>query len=126
MNVTEPQAMNETFAHAFNGRSIEALLALYEPDAIHVDPGGRAAGGTAAIAAALRGLLQLPGRMTSRNNFCIVRDDIALLRADWRITGEDGAVVAENSTAEIVRRQPDGRWLYVIDHAGATGLKRVD
>ncbi len=126
MKVTDPQAMNETFAQAFNNRNIEDLLALYEPDAVHVDPDGHGVAGTAAIATALRGLLQVPGRMTSVNNFCILRDDIALLRADWRITGADGAVIAQNSTAEIVRRQPDGSWRYVIDHAGAAGLGRVD
>ncbi len=126
MKVTDPRAMNETFARAFNSRSIENLLALYEPDAVHVDPTGHGTSGTAAISEALRRLLQVSGTMTSRNNFCIVRDDIALLRADWRIAGDDGMPMAAGSTAEIVRRQPDGCWLYVIDHAGAVDLPRVD
>jgi uncharacterized protein (TIGR02246 family) len=127
MRVTRLEAMNEIFAQAFNSHNIENLLGLYEADAVlHVDGSGQGLAGIAAIAGALRQFLQVPGTMTSRNNFCVVRGDIALLRADWRITGADGAIVAEDSTAEIVRRQPDGRWLYVVDHAAAVGLPRVD
>lgn len=124
MKVTDPRSMNETFAQAFNSRSIENLQALYEADAVHVGPDGQTAAGMAAITTALRGLLQVPGRMSSRNNFCIFRGDIALLGADWCIIGDGGAVIAQDSTAEVVRRQTDGRWLYVIDHAAA-GLRRA-
>jgi len=39
--------------------------------------------------------------------------DLALPRANWELTG---AVVASGSSAELVSRQADGRWLYVINH----------
>lgn len=51
--------------------------------------------------------------------------DLALLRADWELTTDDGAVVASGSSAELVHKQGDGRWLYVIDHAVEAGLGRV-
>ena len=57
--------------------------------------------------------------MVSRNRFCLPHGDIALLRADWAVLGEGDAVMAQGSTAEVVRRQADGRWLYLIDHAAA-------
>ncbi len=63
--------------------------------------------------------------MTSLNNFCVIHGDVALLRADWKLVASDGNVIVSGSSAEVVRKQPDGRWLYVIDHAAGAGLPRV-
>ena len=128
MNVVDPSKMNEAFAAAFNSRNLENLLSLYEPSGILVpDDRGECYGGIDEIAGPLRGLLLVPGTMISRNNFCIVHGELALLRADWTLVGDDGATVAEGSSAEIIRRQGDGRWLYVIDHAvGASILRSAE
>ena len=124
--VTSPDRMNAAFADAFNSRSIAHLLQLYEPDAVlRTDGDGTDLTGLAAIENALAQLLQVPGRMISRNHFCIVHGDLALLRADWELAADDGAIVASGSSAELVRRQADGRWLYVIDHAVGASLPRV-
>lgn len=118
--VMHPADMNETFARAVNGRDLAPLLALYEEDAmLRTDASDTTWRGRAQIAQALGALLALPGRMVSRNRFCLAHGDIALLRADWAVLGEGGAVMAQGSTAEVVRRQADGRWLYLIDHAAA-------
>lgn len=58
--------------------------------------------------------------MESRNLWCIRVGELALLRGEWRLRGTapDGSPLELASrTAEVVRRQPDGSWLYVIDHA---------
>lgn len=121
-SVHEPSAMNDTFAHAFNSREIENLMSLYEPGSVLcADPAGAIDAGLDAIRARLTELLRAPGAMTSRNNFCIALGDLALLRADWSLRDGD-QVVAAGSSAEIVRRQADGRWLYVIDHAMGASL----
>ena len=92
MTVTDPRQMNTTFAHAFNSRSLKALLALYEPGAVlRAATGDRDLAGIDAFTA-------------------------ELLSADWKIIDGAGAVVASGSSAELVRRQADGTWLYVIDH----------
>jgi len=118
--VTTPREMNETFARIYNSRNLEDLVSLYEPGAMHVDPSGNTTVGSA-IRAGLESLLELPGTMVSTNSFCLENGDLALLRADWTVTDERGAVVASGSSVEVVRRQSDGRWLYVIDYAGGAG-----
>lgn len=120
-----PHEMNAAFARAFNSRTIGNLLALYESEAaLRTDGGDRTLRGLREIETALAALLQVPGTMTSINNFCIAHGDLALLRADWRVM--DGAQpIASGSSAEIVRRQADGAWLYVVDHAMGAGLPRV-
>lgn len=126
MTVTDPRQMNEAFARAFNDRNISRLLALYEPEAVlRVDGSDKDLVGPDAIAGELQHLLQMPGTMTSRNNFCVVQGNLALLRADWALVDDKDASVVSGSSAELVRRQSDGRWLYVIDHAVGAGLPRV-
>ena len=124
--VTMPREMNQTFAHAFNTRDINNLMALYEENAVLCIDAEKTFTGKALIAIELRKLLLMPGEMLSHNNFCIEHGDIALLRADHSIVNTDGATIFSGSSAEVVRRQSDGGWLYIIDHAMGATLPRVD
>ncbi|HEX8685109.1 MAG TPA: SgcJ/EcaC family oxidoreductase [Pyrinomonadaceae bacterium] len=119
MKVYRPEEMNAAFAEAFNSGEVERLLALYEPGAVLVPRPGQVVEGKQAIRAALEELLTLRGRMVSENQYALVHGDIALLRAKVRLAwaGPDGGrVEINNHTAEVVRRQPDGSWLYILDH----------
>lgn len=123
--VHAPNEMNETFARAFNSRKLENLLALYQPDAVLlVDASGSSAVGHEAIGNELSQLFLAPGTMVSKNNFCVVHGDIALLRADYALRDGD-RLIASGSTAELIRKQADGSWLYVIDHAGGASIPSV-
>ena len=119
MKVYKPEEMNAAFAEAFNSGEVERLLALYEPGAVLVPRPGQVVEGKQAIRAALEELLALKGRMRSENQYALVHGDIALLRAKVHLTGagpDGGRVEINNHTAEVVRRQPDGSWLYILDH----------
>lgn len=121
LKVYRPADMNETFAAIRNSGNVEALLALYEEDArLLVDAGGEGFAGKAAITEELERLVRMPGTMRSQNTFCVEHGDLALLRADFAIVDEEGLILYSGFTAEIVRRQADGAWLYVVDHAGAS------
>ena len=124
--VNMPHEMNQTFARAFNSRDIDNLMALYEEKAVLRIDAEKTFTGKAAIAVELQKLLTMPGKMLSHNNFCIEYGDIALLRADHSIVDTDGATIFSGSSAEVVRRQSDGAWLYIIDHAMGATLPRVD
>jgi ketosteroid isomerase-like protein len=122
VKIRSPEDMNAAFAAAVNSRSVESLLALYEPDALLAPQPGARARGLGEIRQALAGLLALRGTMESRNVYCLQVGEIALLQGEWRLSAvdRDGAPLELSSrTAEVVRRQPDGSWLYVIDHAFA-------
>lgn len=122
LKVTEPEQMNAAFAAAYNLGDVESLMALYEPNAVLAPQPGQRAIGLSAIREALLGFLSLNGQMQSENLYCIRTGDIALLQASWKLSaiGADGKPFEMSSrTAEIVRQQPDGSWLYVVDHAFA-------
>lgn len=122
VKVREPQQMNAAFAAAYNSGDIENLMALYEPNAILAPQPGQRAVGLPAIREALLDFLSLKGKMQSENVYCIHVGDIALLQASWKLAviGADGKPFEMSSrTAEVVRQQSDGSWLYVVDHAFA-------
>ncbi|MBY0087823.1 DUF4440 domain-containing protein [Brevibacillus brevis] len=117
--VKNPEDMNPAFAEAFNTSDINNLLALYEPQAILITQDNEQSHGVESIRATLEQLLQVQGTMVSENVFCIPFENIALLRAHFIIHTTDdagNAMKIEGHTSEIVRKQPDGSWLYVIDH----------
>jgi uncharacterized protein (TIGR02246 family) len=120
MAVMQPGEMNAAFADAVSSGDVERVLALYEPDALLAPGPGERARGLGEIRAALVELLALGGRMESRNVWCMEVGDLALLQGEWQLVGTapDGSPVELSSrTAEVARRQPDGTWLYVLDHA---------
>jgi uncharacterized protein (TIGR02246 family) len=120
MAVVQPGEMNAAFADAVSSGDVERVLALYEPDALLAPRPGERARGLGEIRAALVELLALGGRMESRNVWCMEVGDLALLQGEWRLVGTapDGSPVELSSrTAEVARRQRDGTWLYVLDHA---------
>lgn len=122
--VTDPALFNQTWAEAFNSGDVDNVLALYQSDAI-LAVGDHVASGHGEIRELLSGMLAAPGKIAGRNNFFHVLDDVALLRADWKLYGDDGSVMEQGSTAEIIRRQPDGTWLYAVDHASGASMPAV-
>nr|WP_280921017.1 nuclear transport factor 2 family protein [Herbaspirillum sp. 1130] len=119
--------MNQAFADGFNARSMDDLMSLYEAQAlVQGSPEGAVLKGNAEIRQMLSALMELPGRMTAINHFCLQCGELALLRADWHITDEAGHILASGSSAEVLRQQPEGHWLYCIDHAVGSSLARVD
>jgi uncharacterized protein (TIGR02246 family) len=114
-----PESAHTAFEEAFKKRDIEGLLALYEEGASFVDGDGSVRTGKAAIRTSLEGFLALGGTITLKTRYAIRAGDLALLSNDWKLStkGADGKPVEMGGrTVETVRRQADGRWLYVIDH----------
>jgi ketosteroid isomerase-like protein len=117
-NKSTPQDFHRRFAEAFNSGDVRTLLDLYEPGASFVPQPDEVASGHAAIGHALS-QYQAIGKMTADTRYCVQSGDVALASASWAIegTGPDGEPVAVRGTsADLLRCQPDGRWLLVVDH----------
>ena len=112
-----PEQVIEIFIAAVNAGDIERVLAVYEPGARLAFPGQPSVGHDA-IRGALQSLLAQKPTMTGRTVSVSQVGDVALLRSEWSFTGTDqtgGRVEMSGESAEVVRRQPDGTWLYIID-----------
>ncbi len=113
-----PEEVPRLFAAAFGAHDVENALTLYEPDATLIAQPGQAVTGTEAIREALSGLLALEPKFDLEVKKAFRVDDVALLFSDWTLSASapDGRPIEMGGrTADVVRRQPDGRWLLVID-----------
>src|SRR5262245_10893607 len=121
MPVNAPEDMHRAFQHAFNAGDIEALMALYEPDAALIPQPGVTVEGSDAIREALRWFLDRGGQITLDTKLVVRVGDLAYLANRWSLTGAtmpDGSPAELGAvTAEVARLQADGSWLYVIDNA---------
>ncbi len=115
-----PQDLHPKFAAALNAGDLDALAALYELNAVLLPAPGQAARGAAEIRTALAGLLaSKPTIELDTAAVFEMPEGIALLHGKWRLKGigPDGSTFESSGTSsEVARRQPDGRWLYVVDN----------
>jgi len=119
MPAYNPAEIHTLFRNAFNLGDVEALIALYEPDAILVVDGNRVVG-RGEIRKALEHMLLRQGRMTLETRTVVEsQQGLAVLHGSWVVepaTGMGAELVTRGLSTEVVRRQPDGTWLFVIDN----------
>ena len=114
-----PQQIQKVFGEYFAAADIDGLLSLYRPDAIFTDPTGRQHVGDAAIGAQLQSLLDIPNvSFELRTTHSFITDRVALLHGAWEIRGGDAEneIAMSGTSIEVVEKQPDGTWLYVVDN----------
>ena len=119
MDARRPEEVDAIFVKAFNAGDLDAVVALYEPGAALTPAPGKTVVGAAAIREALAGFLAMKPTMRLTARVLGESNDLALVSGRWELegSGPDGkAVVLRGQSVEVVRRQSDGRWLFVIDN----------
>ena len=113
MQAQAPSEIHALFLDAFNRGDVEALVALYEPGAVLVIS-GQAAVGYEAIRESYQRMLARRGRMELETRSVVESGEgLAVLHAGWTLSGS--GPTARGVSTEVVRRQPDGSWLFLID-----------
>jgi ketosteroid isomerase-like protein len=114
-----PEQVHDLFAEYFSADDLDKLMTLYEPGATMLPQPGPQVTGEAAIREVLSGFLALKGQMILKVARTIQGEDIAILFSNWTLNGTDpngGPVALAGQTSDVVRRQADGSWLFVIDN----------
>ena len=123
MTDARPEAVIERFAELLARVDLDGMVALYEDDATFAPQPGAAVRGRDAIREALEGFLAVRPQMEGTIEKVLESGDTALIANRWRLTGTapDGNPVRMAATsADVLRRRPDGSWGIVIDdHWGA-------
>jgi len=110
---------------AVNDGDVDALVALYEPDACLLGPAGEQSVGLDAIRATWEEMLAFGGSVAMTTRSVVEAGDLAYLSNHWELT-IDGAVVGAATTGEVARQQADGSWKYVIDNPYAAEVSIPD
>ncbi len=111
---TTPTQVHELFAAFVNAADGDGLASLFEPDALMLPQPGVEARGAEQLLAACHALCSMGARFDVRTDAVRTCGDLALLSNSWTATTPGGDSFGGRTT-EVVRRQPDGRWLAVID-----------
>jgi uncharacterized protein (TIGR02246 family) len=120
MGAKSPAELLAALTKAVSSHDLDSVVALYEPDAVFVlpkDQGGEARG-KEAIGQAIAQFLALKPTLTTNITTTVEAGGVALLLGEWTLdgTGPDGPLNMGGKFRDIVRRQPDGSWLYVVDN----------
>ncbi|MEY9872502.1 uncharacterized protein (TIGR02246 family) [Streptacidiphilus sp. MAP12-33] len=115
--ITDPARLPILFQDALNAGDVDAVLALFAPDAGMRTVTGETVTGAEALRAEIGGTVAARGRLTNVQRHTLVGADTALLVTDWtmEIDGPAGARVAPTgTTANIARRSTDGGWRFTL------------
>lgn len=120
MELKNPEDCDRGMEKAIIAQDLEAAVALYAANAVFVADGNKLVSGIAAIRETIRPSMKLENfRFTKLESFTNEDAGIALLIGEWAGTsrGEDGTTQDQTGrNVEVVQRQPDGTWRFVIDH----------
>ncbi len=118
-----PEQVLATIVSGINSGDLDSLMPLYESDAAFATEPGSLAHGAPGVSEALTGFISMNGELDLEVTRVLEVDDLALVIGVWSFegTGPDGEPVqlaAQN--ADVLRRQSDGTWRFVIDNPWGT------
>ena len=119
MSTATPERVLESIVEGINTGNIESLVPLYEPVAAFATQPGSLAHGAAGVREALSGFISMNGKLDLEVTRVLEVDDLALVIGVWSFDGTGPAgepVRLEAQNADVLRRQSDGTWRFVIDN----------
>ena len=123
----QPEDFVASLLERFNSGKVNAMMALYSPEAVFIANDGRAVTDHTEIAALLERDISLGLPLKAKARHVFVGGDTAQIVVDWSIdgTGPDGKHVhLGGSASDIVRRGADGFWRYIIDNNQGTAVRK--
>lgn len=123
MSTATPEQVLESIVTGINSGDLDSLMPLYESGAAFAGQPGNLAHGTSGVREALTGFISMKGKLDLEVTHVLEVGDLALVTGVWSFdgTGPDGQPVRlEAKNADVLRRQSDGTWRFVIDNPWGT------
>jgi ketosteroid isomerase-like protein len=108
--------VHKSLAAAYNTGDLNTVLTMYDTSGVIVAEPNNPVGGKEKFEAAVKAILSIKGKMEIKTVYCLEADDVAVGRSEWSIRDGDEIKVAAKGI-ELLKRQADGSWKVVIDHA---------
>jgi ketosteroid isomerase-like protein len=120
MPAQTPEETSRLFTEAINSKDLDALIALYEPDAVSLPPtGDPPVNSTQARRELFGGTMALNPTVDLKVTRTLQWADTAMVTGSWTLDGTDPEgepISMSGHYADVVRRQDDGTWRFVIDN----------
>ncbi|MEJ2410957.1 MAG: SgcJ/EcaC family oxidoreductase [Novosphingobium sp.] len=124
--VTDLDKLYDAWQERFNAGDLEGLVDLYVEDVTYVNPDGITMIGKSKVWEDFEGLLSLKPKIVLGNRRHVVYQDVALTTNHWRMDFTNADGVMQELTGggiEVMRKQADGGWRYIIDDASRSASK---
>jgi uncharacterized protein (TIGR02246 family) len=118
-----PEQVLKSIVDGINTGNLDALMPLYEAEAAFATQPGSLSHGLPGVREALAGFIATKGTLDLNVTRVLEADDLALVTTMWSFTGSgpDGQPVKlAAQSADVLRRQGDGSWRFVIDNPWGT------
>ena len=120
MGAIHPGVASKLFEARFAAGDLDGLMELYEDDAVFTNAQG-AHIGSEAVRTVLDGYLSTGASIAMNESVAFEAGELALVHWSWTMNFPDGRV-ADGATAEVLRRQEDGSWKFIIDNPDGPAL----
>ena len=118
-----PEQVLESIVDGINTGNLDSLMPLYEHGAAFAARPGTLAHGLPGVRESLSAFVAMKGTLDLKVTRVLEAGDLALVAGTWSFTGTapDGEPVKLTAhNADVLRRQPDGSWRFVIDNPWGT------
>ena len=118
----QPEDWPRVFEQHLNAGDLDAVMALYEPEARFVTKSGHTLVGRDRIRKVLAGMIEAKTQFQSRVVRAVTVGDIAQLHTDFegtKIDDSGNTVPVRNKAIEVLRCQPDGSWKLIMGDPNA-------
>src|SRR5215831_18442981 len=119
MSTRTPQEVLQTIVDGINAGNLDTLMPLYESEAAFASQPGNLEHGSAGVRQALSGFIAMKGKLDLKVTRVLEVSNLALVTTVWSFSGigPDGKPIKLSSrSADVLRRQADGTWRFVIDN----------
>ena len=114
-----PEQVLGSIVDGINTGNLDTLMSLYEPGAAFATAPGNLSHGLPGVRQALAEFVRMKGKLDLDVTRVLEAGDLALVTTAWSFvgTGPDGQPVKlAAKSADVLRRQADGSWRFVIDN----------
>ncbi|MEW6128033.1 MAG: nuclear transport factor 2 family protein [Acidobacteriota bacterium] len=120
MPAKSPEDICRLFQQYMAAGDLDAVLSLYDPEAVFLKQSGEATQGRQELREQLASQSALKTRFDFTIKQVVQAGDIALMHTQWQVSEPQPMMVY---AIEVARRQPDGTWRWLIGDPFTVGRK---